>query len=50
LLCGSLSKFKKIPLNPEITGILVRDGVTQACQHVILNLVEKGFIVLPATP
>ena len=27
-LCASLSKFKKTPLNPETTGILVRDGVT----------------------
>lgn len=94
MLCASLSKFKKTPLNPETTGILVRDGVTiekiiyeshpnfyvtaslflprkrqhpapaiiycsghselgfrsETYQHVILNLVEKGFIVLAYDP
>ena len=94
MLCASLSKFKKTPLNPETTGILVRDGVTiekiiyeshpnfyvtaslflprkrqhpapaiiycsghselgfrsETYQHVILNLVEKGFIVLAYGP
>lgn len=93
-LYASLSKFKKTPLNPETTGILVRDGVTiekiiyeshpnfyvtaslflprkrqhpapaiiycsghselgfrsETYQHVILNLVEKGFIVLAYDP
>lgn len=93
-LCASLSKFKKTPLNPKITGTLVRDDVTiqkiiyeshpnfhvtaslflpakrqhpapaiiycaghselgfrsETYQHVILNLVEKGFIVLAYDP
>ncbi len=94
MLCAPLSKFVKRPLNPEITGTLVRDGVTiekiiyeshpnfyvtaslflpeerqhpapaiiycsghntlgfrsETYQHVILNLVEKGFIVLAYDP